>query len=84
MEVDEQNIVRDREYREMLQVIHLQVVTLLLIPHYSQGVEQKCTEVLMDWQRKAQTELETKDCLIQDMEKYFDILSYTIVIKFLI
>ena len=84
MEVDEQNIVRDREYREMLKVSHLQASTLLLIPLYCQGVEQKCTEFLMDWQRKAQTELETKDCLIQDMEKYFDILFYTNVIKFLI
>ena len=33
------------------------------------AVKERSAEVLKDWQRKTKYELETKDCLIQDMEK---------------
>ena len=47
-------------------------------------MEQNCAHVLKDWQKKIKTELETKDNLIQDMEKYFGPLFEKLLSGFLI
>ena len=66
-EVDEDNLVRDRECMNTVEVCCI-MYDIHSKPFF-QAIEQKYCEILRDREREVQEELEGRENIIQDMQK---------------